>query len=408
MNARERALYFAAVCLGLFSIGVLLLAFARHAEASTQIPIVWDGAHFATTTDTSACAPGGAGFSVQDDPITSWGNYAPPDVSPTFTFNLPTQTYNISAIQTQAIANGNTSLHFKLTCTDSGFAEALYGKFSLVSGNFVVDNPPNSIRTGITIVQPTQGTSTASTTLDIDLSYLIGDDLSTFSIDGSIPSRIGISLVLQSTLNGSQSDLGTDWNIASTTGTHTYATSTVAAQGDYTLIAKLVGDYGFVPPPSGCTPFPPFTTCLGTNNVNTISQAFAPTFSLANGTFPLLAFQVGSTTSRNGLATTTCDAFHLGGCFQNALAFLFFPSPDILNQFSFLWSLIQNKPPFGYVSQTIIGLRSLNSDSTPVFSFGDIPLISSIFTPFRTGLAAILWVGFFIAWYRGRLRHLDI
>lgn len=275
------------------------------------------------------------------------------------------------------------------------------------SGGVVIEGQPTGTR--ISITSPTQGTTTPTTTFDVDLAYTIASDLSTYSLDGSLPDRVGINLSLQNTAYGTTQNLGTDWAISSAVGSYTYSTTTTVEQGDYTLIATLVGDYGFIPPPADCTPFPPFTDCNGSGNVSTIVTALPPpTFSVANGSFPILGFNVGSTSSRNGLATTTCDVLHVGGCFQNALAFLFYPSPDILNQFSFLWSLIKNKPPFGYVSQTILGLRSINASSTPAFSFGDIPLVSTIFTPFRTGLAGILWLGFFIAWYRGRLRHLDI
>lgn len=263
--------------------------------------------------------------------------------------------------------------------------------------------------TFISVVSPEQGTTTPSNTFGINLQYGIGNDLSSFSLDGSLPTQIGINLTLLDVATNQQINLGTDYAISQTVGTYTYATTTTQASSDYTLVATLVGDYGFTPPPPDCTPYPPFTTCTGSGNISTLATALPPpTFSVNNGLFPILGFQVGSTTSRAGLATTTCSITSIGGCFQNALAFLFFPSPNILDQFGLLWRQIENKPPFGYVSQTITGLRSINASSTPAFSFGNIPLISTIFTPFRTGLAALLWIGFFIAWYRGRLRHLDI
>lgn len=284
------------------------------------------------------------------------------------------------------------------------------GAFAPATSPYYVVNTilaPTS-RTSITVVSPEQGTTTPSTTFNVDINYTVGSDLPSFSTNGTIPSRIGINITLLNVGTNQQINLGTDFAISSAEGSYSYSTTTTQSQSDYTLIATLVGDYGFIPPPVGCVAFPPFTNCEGTGNINTLATANEPTFSVDNGLFPILGFQVGSTTSRAGLATTTCSITAIGGCFQNALAFLFFPSPGILNQFSTLWSLIQNKPPFGYVSQTIIGLRSLNASSSPVFSFGDIPLVDTIFTPFRTGLAGLLWVGFFIAFYRGRLRHLDI
>lgn len=416
MTPKQRAWHFALVCLGILACGLLMLAYAAHAHAAgTQIPLEWDGSHFATTTSTVLCPDTSSvtGFAVADYPyIPGWGFYGSGDVSPTQTVNLATQNYNIANIANHAATHGNPGLNFMLYCGDnvSGIPAGgiYYGLFDIVGGA-IVPVPPPSNTTFINVLNPTQGTTTPSTTFDIDLEYNIGTDLSNFSLDGSIPDRIGIELVLQNTGGGFQTSLGIDWNIASSTGYHTYATSTSAAQADYTLIARLIGDYGFIPPPEDCSPLPPFVTCEGSGDQSILATALpAPTFSVANGTFPYLGFDSASSSSRNGLATTTCNVLQLGGCFQNALAFLFYPSPGILDQFRFLWSLIQNKPPFGYVSQTITGLRSLNASSTPAFSFGNIPLVDTIFTPFRTGLAALLWVGFFIAWYRGRLRHLDI
>lgn len=421
MTAKERTLYFAAVCLMLVSLGILLLAFAQKAHAAS------------TWIVNDACTSGGT-FSVPFD------QHVPPKWTSGTTFStvgiaeigfvtsLNAGTGHITGTNNFGTGNCNPpfagssgSLGGDLQTIMAGQADGTYYVldfnyggylfFTMSGGNVTYvgtsPTPPNT--TSITVINPTQGTTTPTTTFNIDLDYTIGSDLSTFSLDGSLPQQIGINLVLQNAANGQSTNLGTDFNISTTTGNFSYSTSTTAAQSDYTLIATLVGDYGFTPTPSGCEPIPPFVTCGGSQNVTTLVTALpAPTFSVANGAFPLLGFQVGSTTSRNGLATTTCDVIHVGGCFQNALTFLFFPSPDVLNQFSFLWSLIQNKPPFGYVSQTIVGLRGINASSTPAFSFGNIPLVSAIFTPFRTGLAGILWIGFFIAWYRGRLRHLDI
>lgn len=355
-----------------------------------------------------------AQFAGQSYPSFTVGDTATLDISTTSgTYdNLVNNCGTNNPVLIRVDYNGNNGPEGSSTANfDSPNAEGFFGVILNTSGQPPVQTgvPTSSTKTSIQITNPTQGTSTPSTTFDIDATYTIGTDLSTFSIDGSLPTQIGINFTLLNVETNQQINLGTDYSISQGVGTYSYATTTTQAQSDYTLVATLVGDYGFTPPPAGCTPFPPFTTCTGSGNISTLATALpAPTFSVDNGLFPILGFQVGSTTSRSGLATTTCSITAIGGCFQNALAFLFFPSPDILNQFANLWSLIENKPPFGYVSQTITSLRTLNASSTPAFSFGDIPLVDTIFTPFRTGLAALLWVGFFIAWYRGRLRHLDI
>lgn len=265
---------------------------------------------------------------------------------------------------------------------------------------------PDNVSTRIAITNPTQGTTTPSTTFTINANYTIGTDLSHFSLDGSVPNRVGINLVLQNALNGITTDLGTDYAISQAVGSYTYSTTTTATQSDYTLIATLVGDYGFTPAPSGCIPLPPFVTCTGSQN--TSSLAFnTSTFSVANGTISLIGFNSTLTGARNALATTTCDVTHIGGCFQNALAFLFYPSPDALAQFQFLWYNIKSKPPFGYVTETITALSTLNETGTPAFSFGNIPFITAIFTPIKVGLASLLWLLFGVTFYT-RLKHLDI
>ena len=275
------------------------------------------------------------------------------------------------------------------------------------SGVWYPGSVPVANTTSIQITNPTQATSTPSTTFDIDVSYTIGTDLASFSLDGSLPADIGLQIQMIDN-SGNTIDLGTDYTIATSTGTHTYATTTTQTQGNYSIIASLIGNYGFTPPAPDCRVILPFVTCEGSGNLSQLVNSIVPNVSIANGDISYLGFNPGISGDRNGLATTTCSIVALGGCVQNAVAFLFYPSPGVLDQFGFLWSLIEKKPPFGYVYQTLTALRTLNDDESPAFSFGNIPLVDTIFTPFKNGLAALLWIGFFIAWYRGRLRHLDI
>lgn len=422
MNHTQRTLYFAAVCAAILAVGILMFLFVAktaHAQTvNTWVALDWDGSHFSQDPASQiSTADEEQMVCVVDSPYDPlWGAYGTgfTSYSGSPPYALADVSYNWAAIYASRNARdggtGTETYQFAITCfPDFGTGTHFYGLVDVSPGSVVPVNPPFTSRTSISITSPTQGTTTASTTFDIDANYTIGNDLSSFSIDGSLPTEIGINFTLLDVATNQQINLGTDYSISQSVGNHSYATTTTQNQSDYTLIATLVGDYGFTPPPPGCTPFPPFTTCEGSGNFSTLATAAPPpTFSVNNGLFPILGFQVGSTTSRSGLATTTCSITAIGGCFQNALAFLFFPSPDILNRFSNLWSLIENKPPFGYVSQTIIGLRGLNASSTSAFSFGNIPLVDTIFGPFRTGLGALLWVGFFIAFYRGRLRHLDI
>jgi len=103
-----------------------------------------------------------------------------------------------------------------------------------------------------------------------------------------------------------------------------------------------------------------------------------------------------------------CSLFDIGCQFQKAIVFLTRPESNNINRYSSLWQGIRMKPPFGYVTVTITQLESLTSTSSPTFALGDIPFMEAIFSPFRIAVGSILWVLFFIAFYRYRLRHLDI
>lgn len=108
------------------------------------------------------------------------------------------------------------------------------------------------------------------------------------------------------------------------------------------------------------------------------------------------------------LTQIDCDTFDIGCQFQKAITFLIYPSPDILDKFSNLWQNIAEKRPFGYVTQTIAQLKELNTSGLTAFDLGTVPFMEYIFTPFRTLVASILWALFAIYFYRNRLIHLDI
>ena len=127
----------------------------------------------------------------------------------------------------------------------------------------------------------------------------------------------------------------------------------------------------------------------------------------------LIQFGVPSLGNVSGLSvgTTTapapCGITDLQGCVQNALVYLFYPSTASLDQFGSLWTLIEYKPPFGYVVATIGAIKNFTASTTPAFALGTIPFVESIFSPFRLGIAALLWLVFIVAFYH-RLTLLDI
>jgi hypothetical protein len=84
-----------------------------------------------------------------------------------------------------------------------------------------------------------------------------------------------------------------------------------------------------------------------------------------------------------------------GGCIDNIFRALFYPSSASLTNFNNLYNMFINKPPFGYINAIINSLKGLNDTGTSVFSLQSLPILNTyIFTPIRTALAWILWVGF--------------
>lgn len=131
-------------------------------------------------------------------------------------------------------------------------------------------------------------------------------------------------------------------------------------------------------------------------------------FNVATNTYFLATGLLTPLENPSNLTQINCGLFEFGCQFQKALTFLFVPSDTILDKFSNLWQNIAEKKPFGYVTHTITQLSQLNTSGTPAFDLGTIPFMDSIFTPFRTLIASILWALFAVYFYKNRLIHLDI
>lgn len=108
------------------------------------------------------------------------------------------------------------------------------------------------------------------------------------------------------------------------------------------------------------------------------------------------------------LSQIDCDTFDIGCQFQKALTFLIIPSQGVLDRYNSLWQQIRYKIPFGYVTVVITQLQELDNTATAVFDFGDLPFMSTVFTPFKDAISLILWGIFAIYFYQHRLTKLDI
>lgn len=112
--------------------------------------------------------------------------------------------------------------------------------------------------------------------------------------------------------------------------------------------------------------------------------------------------------SAGDLSQNDCTTFDVGCQFQRAMVFLFYPSDAVLNRFQSVWTTLRDIPPFGYVTATLDSLEQLDDTATPAFSFGNIPFMSSIFTPMHGYISSILWALFAIWFFLHRLRHIEI
>jgi len=108
-----------------------------------------------------------------------------------------------------------------------------------------------------------------------------------------------------------------------------------------------------------------------------------------------------------GLATSTCSIGNIAGCFQNALVFAFYPNSEFLQGlFNSVRGLVAQKPPFGYINQTLAEVDDLNADGTPPYTVPFLYAFSGIFTPLRVGLEGILWFVALIYFYN-RMKHIE-
>lgn len=109
-----------------------------------------------------------------------------------------------------------------------------------------------------------------------------------------------------------------------------------------------------------------------------------------------------------GYQQEECGITHLGGCFMNGLAVMFYPSQNAFNQFNNFVELIKTKPPVGYFYVVKNNLDNLSSTSTSAFTV-IIPshIKEYLFTPFDVGIGGILWFFFAINFYK-RLKHITV
>lgn len=149
-------------------------------------------------------------------------------------------------------------------------------------------------------------------------------------------------------------------------------------------------------------------------NITTDTLAFNKTnvvltFTIDNGL--VINQQVVSLTDGTEISANIqyqdCSLSNIQGCLVNAFIYVFVPAPNAFDKFLNLWERIEYKPPFGYVVSILDALNGLTDNATPAFSFGDIPFLNDIFTPFRSLLIIGQWV-LYTLFFMGRLSKLQL
>jgi len=143
-------------------------------------------------------------------------------------------------------------------------------------------------------------------------------------------------------------------------------------------------------------------------NQTAYSEIIESFFSVVDNSYLLYTGLENPRSNPNLLTQIDCDLFDVGCQFQKVITFLFVPPQNTLDRFANLWQVIAERKPFGYVTVTINQLGELTNYGTPTFSFGTIPFMDSIFTPLKTLVDGILWAVFAITFYQRRLVNLDI
>ena len=109
-------------------------------------------------------------------------------------------------------------------------------------------------------------------------------------------------------------------------------------------------------------------------------------------------------------STSFCDNtegwFAQGFC--NVSVYLFTPSQTSINNFSGLYSVLQNKPPFGYFNSAKNAINSLSTSTTSTLSFVDTSsLNTTIFNPLKAIITTILWF-LFVFWLFYKIRNIQL
>lgn len=289
------------------------------------------------------------------------------------------------ALRTQGIS-GNAALPTNVYYYVGDIAYKIYGDFTA----YPSPEPPPPENAFLLIVEPEQGETTASTTVEVVAEYGIPEEWD-FRF-GRTAANITDIFIEYSYFFGSNRVTFTDDEIATTPGVHESTIEHVfpdtTGRPGITLSAVLRIEFD----DGGFTDY-------------AISEDVF--FSVVASTDIDWGWDYGDEDTRDALARAECSITSIQGCFQNALVYLFAPDPQVLSNFSNMWQQIAMLPPMGYVTVTINALSDLNASGSGAFSFPELPFMNEIFTPLKTAIEGVLWV-WIGAQFLHRVRDLDL
>lgn len=267
------------------------------------------------------------------------------------------------------------------TTTTPTFIRDMYFEFNEEqdSGSGLATTSTTQIPKNIEILNPTYGTTTATTTFDVSVRFR--SLLSVTDIRPTTTRTVYITDALSDEV---------EW----------IATTTLEANASESLIWNLTAT---------TSPGSKFIYALYTDpNGNVYSEVDSLFFNVATNTYFGATGLLTPDSSPSDLTQIDCSTFDVGCQFQKAITFLFIPPSNTLDKFSNLWQTIAEKRPFGYFTLVKDQLNELNVSNSPAFTLGTVPFMDSIFTPLRTLIASVLW-GIFALWFfRNHLSKIDI
>jgi len=320
---------------------------------------------YACSSTTTLAVEGGYSFKNLSVIATSGGTCATPE---TYTFD-PSKYY---------------ALQFNLSFLNGYIDRYGYGN-AFHQATFRVNSPvvlPDS--STITSLTPADGSTTASTSVSVSVGYYVapGDGWST----------VGYT-IYNIDRNYAQEASGEASTTPGTLATYD-STRTLRSNGAYSLQAYLRNDTTGAMLFSG-------PDATGTNNVGD-SQ-----FAVVSNPMPGI---IGASSTRDlyVLATSTCSVTNVTGCFQNAIAWAFFPSAEVLDLLGNAGESVRNKPPFGYFFVNVDSLRAFSASGTAPFVLSSsTPITLYIFHPLDLGLGGL--IGFFaLVWLLLRVRKVEV